>query len=157
MPGSREYWTLHTDGGSRGNPGPAGSGFVLRDTSGATLCASGHFLGDATNNRAEYDGLVRGLRSARAHGCVRLDVRMDSELIVRQMTGRYRVKNEGLKEPYARATALVREFDNVRFAHIPREENAEADRLANEAMDARTDVGDEAVPCETQRDQGTLF
>lgn len=157
MPGSREYWTLHTDGGSRGNPGPAGSGFVLRDASGATVCASGHFLGHATNNRAEYDGLVRGLASARAHGCERLDVKMDSELIVRQMTGRYRVKNEGLKEPYAKAMALVKEFEYVRFAHVPREENTEADRLANEAMDARTDVGDEAVPCDTQRDQGTLF
>lgn len=156
-PSSATRWVLHTDGGSRGNPGPAGSGFVLRDGAGTIVCAAGHFLGDATNNRAEYDGLIRGLRSARSHGCRDLEVRMDSELIVRQMIGRYRVKNEGLKEPFAQAKKLLRDFDEVHFVHIPRAENAEADRLANEAMDARESVGDAAEMCEDDSGQGSLF
>jgi ribonuclease HI len=157
QPSNASSWVLYTDGGSRGNPGPAGSGFVLRDASGKTVCAAGHFLGVATNNRAEYDGLIRGLRSAVSHGCRRLEVRMDSELIVRQMTGRYRVKNEGLKEPFARAQELVSRLDRVTFAHVPREQNTEADRLANEAMDTKSSVGDPDDTCEDQKGQTTLF
>jgi ribonuclease HI len=156
-PSSESAWVLYTDGGSRGNPGPAGSGFVLFDSSGARVCAAGHFLGEATNNRAEYDGLVRGLSSAVSRGCRSLEVRMDSELIVRQMTGRYRVKNEGLKEPFAHAKALAARVDRVRFMHVPREENTEADKLANEAMDARGPVGDRDDVCEDAEAQGTLF
>ncbi|MBE0416429.1 MAG: ribonuclease HI family protein [Coriobacteriia bacterium] len=154
---SPAHWVLYTDGGSRGNPGPAGSGFVLRDGSGAAVCAAGYFIGEATNNRAEYDGLIRGLSSAASHGCRSLEVRMDSELIVRQMTGRYRVKNDGLKEPFARAKALMGRFDHVSFVHVPREENTEADRLANEAMDERRSVGDAIEACEDEEGQGTLF
>lgn len=156
-PSSESPWILYTDGGSRGNPGPAGSGFVLFDSSGVTVCAEGHFLGEATNNRAEYDGLIRGLSSAVFHGCRSLEVRMDSELIVRQMTGRYRVKNEGLKGPFARAKALVDRLEHVDFVHVPREENTEADRLANEAMDARSSVGDSDDACEDAEAQGALF
>ena len=148
---------LYTDGGSRGNPGPAGSGFVLLDPSGAVMCAAGHFLGEATNNRAEYDGLIRGLEAALSRGCRVLEVRMDSELIVRQMTGRYRVKNEGLKQPFARAKALATRIGDVRFVHVRRAENTEADRLANEAMDARGSVGDPAEPCGDGDAQGMLF
>ncbi|MDY0088319.1 MAG: ribonuclease HI family protein [Coriobacteriia bacterium] len=142
MVSSAGYCVLHTDGGSRGNPGPAGSGFVLRDAAGTIVCTSGHYLGEATNNQAEYDGLVRGLEAALAHGCRRLRVRMDSELIVKQMSGRYRVKNAGLKVFFLRASELVRRFEDVRFTHVFREENAEADALANQAMDACSDIGD---------------
>ncbi len=133
---------LYTDGGSRGNPGPAGSGVVLLGPEGETLCNAGRFIGDATNNVAEYDGLRWGLELARDRGCRRLEVRMDSELIVRQMTGRYRVKNEGLKPHHAAAQSLLRHFEEVRFVHVRREANTDADRLANEAMDARGVVGD---------------
>lgn len=151
-----ERWVLYTDGGARGNPGPGGSGFVLMDASGTTVCSAGHYLGVTTNNRAEYDGLVRGLRAARAHGCERLEVRMDSELIVRQMTGLYRVKNEGLKGLFADAQELLAAFRDVRFVHVRREENTLADRLANDAMDAQGAVGDPDVDCD-DRAQGTLF
>lgn len=157
MTSSGGYCVLYTDGGARGNPGPAGSGYVLRDAKGNTLCAAGHYLGETTNNRAEYDGLVRGLASALEFGCSRVEVRMDSELIVRQMIGRYRVKNAGLKEPYTRACALVRGFEDVRFMHVFREQNAEADALANKAMDARGDVGDLVGDTRDGSDQSTLF
>mgnify|MGYP001054768117 CR=1 FL=1 len=152
----RSRWVLNTDGGARGNPGPAGSGFVLKDQSGARVCSGGRYIGVTTNNRAEYDALIWGLESARASGCRAVEVRMDSELIVRQMTGRYRVKNEGLKESYARARELVRAFDDVRFVHVPRSDNAEADRLANEAMDSRETVGDAPETCPDD-EPGTLF
>lgn len=153
----RGYCTLHTDGGSRGNPGLAGSGFVLRDAAGTALCASGHYIGEATNNQAEYDGLIRGLVAAAAYGCARVEVRMDSELIVRQMTGRYRVKNAGLKMLFLRANELSRVFEDVRFTHVYRAENAEADALANEAMDARADVGDASEPSPGTSPQDSLF
>lgn len=156
-PSSKTPCVLYTDGGSRGNPGPAGSGFVLLDPSGAVMCAAGHFLGEATNNRAEYDGLIRGLEAALSRECRALEVRMDSELIVRQMTGRYRVKNEGLKEPFARARALASRVGDVLFVHVRRAENTEADRLANEAMDARGPVGDPPEPCRDDDTQGMLF
>ncbi len=157
MPGSTRDCVLYTDGGSRGNPGPAGSGYLLLNASGSTLRAAGHFIGHATNNQAEYDALVRGLRAAREHGCRDLEVRMDSELIVRQMTGRYRVKNAGLKNLFTQAQRLVRHFESVRFVHVRRERNVEADRLANQAMDARADVGDVIGECDAPDDQGTLF
>jgi ribonuclease HI len=152
----RVRWVVNTDGGARGNPGPAGSGFVLKDAEGVRVCSGGRYLGETTNNRAEYDALIWGLESALQAGCRSIEVRMDSELIVRQMTGRYRVKNEGLKEPFARARELVRAFEEVHFVHVPRSENAEADRLANEAMDARDTVGDAPETCPDD-EQGTLF
>jgi ribonuclease HI len=151
------HWVLYTDGGSRGNPGPAGSGFVLFDSSGARVCAAGHFLGEATNNRAEYDGLVRGLSSAVSRGCRSLEVRMDSELIVRQMTGRYRVKNEGLKEPFARAKTLAARVDRVRFMRTY------PGRRTPRPTSSRTRPWTLAVPsvtatmCVGMRTQGTLF
>lgn len=150
---------LYTDGGSRGNPGPAGSGIVLLDPDGQVLCAAGRFIGMATNNVAEYDGLVWGLSLAREHGCRSLEVRMDSELIVRQMTGRYRVKNEGLKGLYSSAKKLTDGFADVRFVHVRREQNVDADRLANEAMDAKAAVGDTGTPCPSDETtaQGSLF
>ncbi|HET6498335.1 MAG TPA: ribonuclease HI family protein [Coriobacteriia bacterium] len=154
---SEPLWVLYTDGGSRGNPGPAGSGFVLRDPAGTLVCVSGHFIGHATNNQAEYDGVIRGIEHALSRGCARLEVRTDSQLVVRQMTGRYRVKNAGLKGLHARAQALAAGFEYVRFVHVPREENVEADAAANSAMDAKADVGGDTHQCEEQPGALTLF
>lgn len=150
-----ETWTVNTDGGSRGNPGPAGVGIVVRDPSGEVVARGGSFLGSATNNVAEYEAMLWGMRAARALGARTLLVRMDSELIVKQMLGQYRVKNEGLKPLFLRAQELRRTFERVEFLHVRREANVEADALANEAMDARADVGDAPEPPEHGR--GALF
>lgn len=126
---------LHADGAARGNPGPAGAGAVLLDPDGAVVAELRRALGTATNNRAEYEGLVMGLEEARRLGVEELVVRLDSELIVRQLAGRYRVKHPGLKPFAERARRLLAEFRAVRVEHVPRERNALADRLANEAVD----------------------
>ncbi len=157
QPGECDWCALNTDGGSRGNPGPGGSGFVLSDADGSVVCSGGRFLGETTNNAAEYDALIWGLQVAIARGCRAVEVRMDSELIVRQMTGSYRVKNEGLKLLFARARSLVRRLEEVRFVHVPREDNVEADRLANEAMDTRSSVGDADVIGDPPCTQDPLF
>ncbi len=152
-----DWCVLNTDGGSRGNPGPAGAAFVLSSSDGSVICSAGRYLGEATNNFAEYDALVWGLQVALARGCRAVEIRMDSELIVRQMTGIYRVKNEGLRPLFVQAQSHIDRFDEVRFVHIPREENADADRLANEAMDTRSAVGDREVPNERSFTQRPLF
>lgn len=133
--------TLYTDGGARGNPGPAGIGFVLVSDAGEERAAAGRFLGEATNNVAEYEALLAGLRAARALGVEELLVRADSELVVKQMRGEYRVKHPNLKPLFVSAQELVRGFSKVRFEHVRRADNARADGLANEAMDCRGDVG----------------
>lgn len=138
--------TLRTDGGARGNPGPGGAGFVLEDSSGAVVRRGGRFLGSVTNNVAEYEALIWGLETALDHGVARLRVCADSELVVRQMNGIYRVKNEGLKPLFARAQALLRRFGSVEIVHVRREQNSAADELANTAMDGRTTVGDGVDP-----------
>ncbi len=126
--------TANVDGGSRGNPGPAAYGVRIErdDGTAVELKAS---LGVATNNVAEYRGLLAALRWALEHGVTRLHVRSDSQLLVKQMTGEYRVKNAGLQPLYEEARSLVRRLGRVRFEHVRRELNSEADRLANEAMD----------------------
>ena len=138
--------TLRTDGGARGNPGPGGAGFVLEDSGGAVVRRGGRFLGSVTNNVAEYEALIWGLETALDHGVARLRVCADSELVVRQMNGIYRVKNEGLKPLFARAQALLRRFASVEIVHVRREQNAAADELANTAMDGRATVGDGVDP-----------
>jgi ribonuclease HI len=150
-----EYWTVNVDGGARGNPGPGAAGIVVRRPDGTVACKGGAFLGTVTNNVAEYEALLWGLRSAHALGAARLHVMADSELVVRQMRGEYRVKNEGLRPLFAAAQALRRRFDDVRFDHVRRAENAEADALANEAMDVRGLVGDAPEPPSPR--EGTLF
>lgn len=127
--------TAYTDGGSRGNPGPAGYGVRIEDGSGRLLQELYEALGTATNNVAEYRGLLAALRWARDHGVTALRVRSDSELLVKQMKGIYRVKNPGLQPLHREAQALAREVGRVTFEHVRREQNAEADRLANKAMD----------------------
>ena len=138
-------FTLRTDGGARGNPGPAGAGFVLEDSTGAIVRGGGAFLGVATNNVAEYRALILGLQLAESFSVRRLRVCADSELVVRQVTGVYRVKNEGLRPLFAEVRALLDGFDSCEVVHVRREHNGAADALANEAMDRQADVGD-AVP-----------
>lgn len=125
--------TLYTDGGARGNPGPAGIGYVL--AVGGDVIKHGEYVGVGTNNQAEYKALVAGLRRAQQCGATDVTVFMDSELIVKQMSGAYRVKNEDLKPLYQQAKDLVGGFANVRISHVPRSKNKQADYLVNEALD----------------------
>ncbi len=128
-------WILRCDGGARGNPGPAALGYVLVDPRGAEVEARGEYLGPATNNVAEYRALIAGLEAARRAGADPLEVCMDSELVVRQMTGEYRVKSAGLRPLNAQARRGIARLGRVRFTAVPREANARADRLVNEALD----------------------
>lgn len=125
---------LQADGAARGNPGPAGAGAVLFDASGAVVFELRRALGVCTNNRAEYEALVMGLAEARRRGVSQILVRLDSELLVRQLRGEYRVKNASLKPLAQRAIRLLSEFTSARLEHVPRALNAHADRLANEAI-----------------------
>jgi ribonuclease HI len=127
---------LSTDGGARGNPGPAAYGYVLEAEDGAVLDARGEPIGIATNNVAEYRGLVAGLAKAAELGVDELEVVSDSELLVRQMTGVYRVKHPVLKELSAEAGRLARRIGRVTYSSVPREHNELADRLVNDALDA---------------------
>jgi ribonuclease HI len=128
---------LWTDGGARGNPGPAAYAFVLEDEDGTVLDASGVAIGVATNNVAEYSALVGGLRRAVEMGVGELEVRSDSELMVKQMRGEYRVKNADLRQLHLEASRAARAVGAVTYTHVRREHNALADRLVNEALDAR--------------------
>jgi ribonuclease HI len=127
---------LYCDGASRGNPGAASIGFVLVDAAGNELLAHGETIGRQTNNFAEYTALLRGLEAAQERDLRRLRVRMDSELVVRQLLGIYRVKNPGLAPLYAAVRALAARFESFRIEHVPRRDNARADALANAALDA---------------------
>ena len=127
--------TANIDGGARGNPGPAAYGIVLRQADGTTLLAAGKYVGRATNNVAEYYGLIAALDAAAERGVRRLRVESDSELLVRQIEGRYRVKSPDLRPLHERAEKLARAFEHFEIAHVPREKNREADRLVNAALD----------------------
>jgi ribonuclease HI len=127
---------MFADGGSRGNPGPAASGAVLFDEHGEVLREVGTYLGVATNNVAEWTGLVTGLEAALELGVDDLAVRLDSELVVKQISGAYRVKHEGLIPLHAKAKALLRKFARVEVQHVRRKENAAADALVNQVLDA---------------------
>ena len=127
---------LSTDGGARGNPGPAAYGYVLEAEDGTVLDARGETIGVATNNVAEYSGLVAGLRKAVEVGVDELEVVSDSELIVRQMTGEYKVKNEALRELKEEAEDLADRLPRVSFTSVRCEHNELADKLVNEALDA---------------------
>ena len=125
----------YIDGGARGNPGPAGYGVRIQSADGTVLDELHGALGIATNNVAEYNGLLAALQWAIDHDARRVHIRADSELLVKQMRGEYRVKNSGLQPLYVRARLLVAQLDDVRFEHIRRELNTEADRLSNLGMD----------------------
>lgn len=149
-------WTLRTDGGARGNPGPAGAAFVLEGPDGRVVTRGGRYLGEATNNVAEYEALLWGLRNAVERGARPLTVYSDSELVVRQINGVYKVKNHGLKPLHTEAMRLLGQVGDARIVHVRREANSAADALANEAMDARGDVGDAEAPTRPTG-QGSLF
>ena len=127
---------LSTDGGARGNPGPAAAAYVLEAEDGTVLAAHGEAIGVATNNVAEYRALVAGLRKAVEHGVDEVEVVSDSELLVKQMRGEYKVKNAALVELSLEATQLARQLASVRYTAVRREHNELADRLVNEALDA---------------------
>jgi ribonuclease HI len=128
--------TAYFDGGARGNPGPAGYGVHIVDDRGAVLSEQHGSLGIATNNVAEYHGLIAALQWAVEHDVKSLTVRGDSQLVVEQMRGNYKVKHEGLKPLYLQARLLVMQIGDVRFEHVRREDNKDADRLSNIGMDA---------------------
>ncbi len=129
------YLVAHSDGGARGNPGPAGYGVVIEDESGKKVAQLSEYLGHQTNNFAEYQGLIAALEYAIQHGPKAIKVISDSELLVRQIKGIYKVKNPTLKDLHARAKELIAQLDWFSIGHAFREHNQEADRLANEAMD----------------------
>ena len=128
--------TLYADGGSRGNPGPAASGAVLFDEDGEVLMEVGTYLGVTTNNVAEWTALIEGLRAALERGVEDLSVRMDSELVVKQLSGAYKVKHPGLIPLHAEAKALLRKFAHHDVRHVRRNENKAADAVVNQVLDA---------------------
>lgn len=127
--------TANVDGGARGNPGPAAIGVVLRNGDDSVIEEVGERIGEATNNVAEYRALLRGIELAAAHGAEELELVGDSELVVRQVEGRYKVKNAGMKELHAEVKRALESFDSWSIRHVRRAENADADRLVNEALD----------------------
>ena len=133
-------FTIYGDGGSRGNPGPAGSGAIIRNESGETVATVSEFLGVTTNNVAEYTAVLRGLETLAGmlEGKAKdaeVHVRMDSMLVIKQMSGEWKIKHPNMKPLAARVYELVQLFGSVTFEHVYREDNKDADRLANEAMD----------------------
>ena len=133
----------HIDGGSRGNPGPAAAGFTLADSAGTQLQAKAFFLGQATNNVAEYTSLVKALEAAKQIGAEQLTVFSDSELLVRQINGQYKVKSELIRPFFRQAVSLLGEFENWRVRHITREKNEQADKLVNQALNLGSDIENE--------------
>ncbi len=126
---------LHTDGGARGNPGPAGIGVVLEDESGESIGEIAEGIGRATNNVAEYRALIAGLELAVEMGVTDIEILADSELVVSQMTGEWKIKDNKLRPLALRANSLLNRFETYSLRHVRREENADADKLANQGMD----------------------
>ena len=130
-----QFVVIHTDGASRGNPGPASIGVVIAGQDGRVLVEFGEALRPTTNNVAEYTAVVRALERAAELGARRVRMMMDSQLVVRQLNGSYRVKHVDMIPLYRRVLELIQRFESVTFEHVPREQNVEADRLANQALD----------------------
>jgi ribonuclease HI len=128
---------INTDGGARGNPGPAGIGLVIKNDSGELLYSYGGYIGDTTNNVAEYSALIKSLEESVNLGGTALRIQMDSELIVKQMQGIYKIKQPQLQELAAKVIALLKKFESYSFVHVRREFNKEADALVNQALDTR--------------------
>jgi len=133
-----ERLVVHVDGGARGNPGPAAIAAVLTDADGTVVDEQAETIGHATNNVAEYRALLLGIERARALGGRELELVGDSELIVKQVRGEYRVKDASLRELHSQVKAALADLDRWSIRNVPREENAHADRLVNEALDARS-------------------
>ena len=127
---------IYCDGASRGNPGQAGIGYIIADTVGAVLKEESDYLGQATNNVAEYTALIRALQDSLKLGARRVKINSDSELMVKQIKGEYRVKSPGLAPLFQQAVGLLARFDAFEIKHIPREQNKRADQLANRGIDA---------------------
>lgn len=129
---------VYTDGGARGNPGPAGIGVSIQDENGTELANISKYIGETTNNQAEYEALYQALVKVKEMELTQsaVEVRMDSELVVRQLEGRYKVKDPGLKEQFARVAKVQVEYADLKFTHVRREQNSRADQLVNEAIDA---------------------
>lgn len=128
-------WQLFTDGGSRGNPGPGAYGYVLFDSAGNLQEKRGKYLGIVTNNQAEYEGLLAGIVAAREHKVTSLSCFLDSELVVKQLNGEYKIKDKNLKEKALQIMKIKNDLGAVTFTHIPRAKNSVADKLVNEALD----------------------
>ena len=150
--------TAYIDGGARGNPGPSAVGAVVSTPDGDVLAEEGRYIGDATNNVAEYNGLLAALRWAVAHGHAVVRIKADSELLVKQMRGEYKVKHPGLQPLVARARVLIGQLDRVSFEHVRREHNKDADRLSNVGMDeAEEALRNPPPPVGGPPGQGELF
>lgn len=128
---------VYTDGGARGNPGPAGIGVSIQDNNGVELDSISKYIGETTNNQAEYEALYQALVKVQEMGLTKnaVEVRMDSELVVRQLEGTYKVKDPGLKEQFARVGRVKVEYPDLTFTHVRRAENSRADQLVNDAID----------------------
>jgi phosphoribosylglycinamide formyltransferase 1 len=137
---------IYTDGGSRGNPGPAAASFILKGADGKRLAAKAFYLGEMTNNAAEYTGLIKALENAKEIGAKKIQILSDSELLVRQINGRYKVKSANLLPFYGQTMELLSEFESWKAQHIVREKNTEADTLVNQALDRKKDVEIKAAP-----------
>ncbi|MDO8462861.1 MAG: ribonuclease HI family protein [bacterium] len=129
--------SIYTDGGARGNPGPAGTGIVIKDEAGAVVAAFGEYIGETTNNQAEYRAMLAALSRARELGATHVEAFADSELLVKQLNREYRVKNAGLAPLFVQLVTLAQGFQRCTFAHVRRAQNKEADALVNRAIDAR--------------------
>jgi ribonuclease HI len=129
--------TVNVDGGARGNPGPAAIGVVVRDSDGGILATVSETIGEATNNVAEYRALIAGIQQAKLLGADRLELFGDSELVVKQVRGEYKVKNPGIRPLHAEVVEALRGFDVWSIDHVRREQNADADALVNDALDGR--------------------
>jgi ribonuclease HI len=136
-----EKAVIHTDGASRGNPGPAAIGVVIKDGSAGPVVTISRRIGRATNNQAEYQAVIAALEAALEHSARQVLLYSDSELIVKQLKGHYRVKNQDLKPLYQRVGRLIARLDSFHVRHVPRNRNREADRLANAALQAPVDLG----------------
>ena len=131
-----DFYTSYTDGGSRSNPGPAAIGAVVFDPSGGVVKEISEYIGTATNNVAEYRALIAALQAAKAVGVDHIICHLDSEFVVKQMKGEYRVKSPDMKPLFAEALKWARQFSEIQFVHVRREQNTHADRLVNAALDA---------------------
>lgn len=141
-----------TDGGSRGNPGPAAAGIVLNDPQGLTLVAKGYYLGQATNNFAEYTGIIKALDAAGELGASSIEIFSDSELLVKQLNGQYKVRSANIKPLYDEVCALLARFSHWKISHIYRADNKEADAMVNQALDCGEDVVSQST--QTRKDPG---
>ncbi len=131
--------TIFSDGGARGNPGPAGAGAVILDASGKVIAELSEYLGETTNNQAEYRAMIMALKAAKKMSPPSVEIFADSELVVKQIKGEYRVKDEGLKPLFRELMSLLGEFSSYSVAHVRREKNKHADKLVNKAIDSKDD------------------